>query len=453
MTSLITAQLFSGNETFGAVEGLSSDGDGNIYASCGNQRLLKIVSGTPNTFVLSFTPRGICVVSNRVFLANYTHSTISVSTTTTPGIEFTSEPLNTLLPQGIISNYDGISGLITLFVSSDNNPNFISYHVYDLSSDTFITNGYFDAGVNISQLAFRRVGGNQYLYGTIRETSTVLEMNVTSTTSVALKTINLFDTSQAWGLAMYPGENLMYVADFAGSGGVYAYNFITDGQGSITAITGTTPIAGGGPSTSLVIGQPSGVSSVVALPLWCVVDSTTHLYVGTADTYIADFYGPLICVGRGTRIRCKGGDRLIEDLVVGDEIVTLKGNKKIADIRKSTLRGYCSNSKSNLPFRVPKNYFGGLPSTDLVISGSHAIWRNDHFRHVSCMRCFSPIQELIGETFEMYHLSLDEYPCVMFANDLPVETCAEYVQENGSKIVVECSEEECRLLCVRDTQE
>jgi hypothetical protein len=452
MTSLITASLFQGSSaSLGTVEGLAIDGDGNVYISCGNSRnLVKIFSdGSPSqTYTFPYRMRGICIVGDRLFVTDLFSSRLHAfdSNTINPNFPIATAVLNVSRPQSLTTNYDGVSAFYRIFVSADLTNNAIAYLEYNRTADAFVINSFFSTPQHPGHLAFRRSGSNQYLYAILRTTGAMTQFNVTNLPSTPTTTNIMFsDTTNAWGITIHPTENIFYVGNFTSTGAVYAYGFNVNSDGSFASFTSSTLIVPQSSVTTLAIGSSSTASSVSALPLVCDVTDTFHLYVGTTDTYVADFYVPLICVGEGTRIRCQHGDRLVEDLAEGDEIMTLTGIKKIVAIRKTTMRGYHLGPKSNLPFRIPRGSFEDGPSSDLLISGSHAVWLGDSFRHVSCMRRFEVETDLIDKEFSLYHLCVDEYPSVMFANDLPVETCAEYARSNGKKISVECRDDKCEL--------
>jgi hypothetical protein len=88
-----------------------------------------------------------------------------------------------------------------------------------------------------------------------------------------------------------------------------------------------------------------------------------------------------ICFTKGTQILTVGGERAVEDLQVGDEVITKDfGAQKIRWIGRKNLRGLGPTNQGNQPITIKAHAFGpGVPSRDTMLSPNHAIL-NDHWK-------------------------------------------------------------------------
>ncbi|MEP1766776.1 MAG: Hint domain-containing protein [Sulfitobacter sp.] len=141
--------------------------------------------------------------------------------------------------------------------------------------------------------------------------------------------------------------------------------------------TGTTDIVniGNNPIQTLTGGaadvETSGAAvSTVGAGQSVQFDSTGANVSGTRTPGDAD----IICFCEGTNIKTDCGSSLIEDLCVGDDVMTLQhGLQKIRWIGKRTLdqRELTSNPKL-YPIQISKGALGGgVPTNDLIVSRQH----------------------------------------------------------------------------------
>lgn len=117
--------------------------------------------------------------------------------------------------------------------------------------------------------------------------------------------------------------------------------------------------------------------------LWCPdgVPLKNHEYRITRSARTApitrhsnDFGGDVICFTKGTRIRCAQGDRLVEELCVGDEVQTKdNGAQEILWIGTRHMTGARLYAMPNLrPIRVRASAIGeDVPDGDLLVSPHH----------------------------------------------------------------------------------
>ena len=114
-------------------------------------------------------------------------------------------------------------------------------------------------------------------------------------------------------------------------------------------------------------GQVSGTSS---LERQANGDYTLQTTPGPGSSYI--------CFTKGTKILTAGGERSVEDLCVGDEVITKDfGAQRIRWIGRKNLTGFESKNQSDQPITIKAHAFGpNVPSRDTKLSPNHAILNN-----------------------------------------------------------------------------
>lgn len=133
----------------------------------------------------------------------------------------------------------------------------------------------------------------------------------------------------------------------------------------------------------------------------------------------------VVCYCRGTRILTPDGEVPIEDLAIGDQVLTLSGEAKpIKWIGWRSFRGQSvAGNRNVLPVRIAANAFeDGVPKRDLAVSPDHAIFVDGK---LICAR------QLVNRTtiwqdqrwaqIDYYHLELAEH-AILLAEGLPAES-------------------------------
>ena len=217
--------------------------------------------------------------------------------------------------------------------------------------------------------------------------------------------------------------------------GVYIYD-TDDGNGDSPTIFGDVDpenllsvyVADAGanpPFTLTYVGQTASGNGII-------VDYFGQLYIysnmnyanGTAVTYSnADF---VVCFAEGTSISTSSGQVAIEDLAVGDTVVTASGTEReIVWIGHRTID--CSGEARHMaPVRVRADAFGsGVPERDVFLSPGHPVLVRQNGAEV-----LVPVMNLVnGTTIERtqmnrvtyWHVELDQHD-VLLADGLPAES-------------------------------
>ena len=146
------------------------------------------------------------------------------------------------------------------------------------------------------------------------------------------------------------------------------------------------------------------------------------------------------CFLKGTKISTPSGDRLVQDLRIGDEVQTLAGRKKIKWIgyNKFTKEGGRAWQDSVMPIHVARFAIDDhTPYRDLYLSPGHCVFFNG---------ALIPVKYLVNETsiaqgtpsemstLEYYHVELDTHE-VIYAEGALVESYGGWNRDNFSNFM------------------
>lgn len=142
----------------------------------------------------------------------------------------------------------------------------------------------------------------------------------------------------------------------------------------------------------------------------------------------------VICFLRGTTIRTPSGDTAIEDLGIGDAVVSVSGSSRpVKWIGRMTFvraSGRADWVRDVTPVRIAKGAINGdLPRRDLFVSQAHCLFIDG---------VLVPASDLVGapgitieapatDRLDYFHIELDSHDAI-FAEGLPAET---YRAENN----------------------
>ena len=138
-----------------------------------------------------------------------------------------------------------------------------------------------------------------------------------------------------------------------------------------------------------------------------------------------DIEGGVACYRRGTRILTPSGERPVEDLAIGDLLVTLSGGARPLKWigRRSYTGRFIAGNDDALPIRFVANSLAdGIPGRDLDVSPKHAMFVDDVLVPAEMLVNGTTIYQLEDvDSVEYFHLELASHD-VIFAEGATSET-------------------------------
>ena len=147
------------------------------------------------------------------------------------------------------------------------------------------------------------------------------------------------------------------------------------------------------------------------------IDGTVPIYNYDSNSDIIS----IVCFLQGTGLLTRSGYRAVEELAVGDEVMTLAdGWQQVRWIGWQTL---ANAGGAATPVRIARDAFGaGLPSRDLWVSPEHAIFFRDHLIPAKTLVNGNTVTfDSDVENIVYYHVLLERH-AVVFSNGLPTES-------------------------------
>ncbi len=181
------------------------------------------------------------------------------------------------------------------------------------------------------------------------------------------------------------------------------------------------------PNVTVLAATPGAQLDISTTPPPTVLSGTIADNAAAPANPIAVSGSPVTCFTSGTRIRTPRGEVAVEELKVGDLVVTSSGSSRpIVWLGHREIR--CAsreNPREAWPIRVSAGAFGeGKPERDLYLSPGRAV----------CVDCvgevFIPVDKLVNgatitrevrETIDYWHLELEGHD-VLFAEGLKAES-------------------------------
>jgi hypothetical protein len=183
--------------------------------------------------------------------------------------------------------------------------------------------------------------------------------------------------------------------------------------------------------TSAAVSGPSlvvkeGAATVATLNLDAAPPANTYVdWVSDSGGGTEIFLSAVACFCRGTLILTDQGEAAVEDLAIGDRVVTLSGEAKpVRWIGRRAYDGrFIAGKRDVLPIRVIAGALAdGVPARDLWLSPEHSLYVDGvlvQAKHL--VNGATIIQADDVEQVEYFHIELESHD-ILFANGAPAET-------------------------------
>ena len=136
------------------------------------------------------------------------------------------------------------------------------------------------------------------------------------------------------------------------------------------------------------------------------------------------------CYCRGTRIRTERGEATVEDLTIGDKVMTGSGRARpIKWIGRSNVVTRLCDPLKAWPVRIKAHALAeAVPSRDLLVSPDHALLIDDVLIQAGALVNGNSIvrETNVAETITYFHIELEDHELI-FAEDAPAETFVDNV--------------------------
>jgi hypothetical protein len=131
-----------------------------------------------------------------------------------------------------------------------------------------------------------------------------------------------------------------------------------------------------------------------------------------------------VCYAAGTSILTESGERLVEDLAVGDRLITPQGAMPVKWIgRRRVDLARHPRPADAAPVRIHRNAFGvNEPHRDLVLSPEHCVFADGRLIPAkSLVNGMTVVQELATPSIEYFHIELERHG-LLYAEGLLAES-------------------------------
>ncbi|QNT79164.1 Hint domain-containing protein [Entomobacter blattae] len=157
---------------------------------------------------------------------------------------------------------------------------------------------------------------------------------------------------------------------------------------------------------------------------WYFSPTVTNSQVLNVQSPVAEVVSADVCFLAGTEIKVPGGIKLVEDVAVGDMVVTVKNGIEVAQqvvaVSHSTVAAVNTESQ---PVCIKKDAFAdGVPYQDLFVTGEHCVFVGGKL--VLARMLVNGVSIVRGDSFsryEIYHVELSEH-AVLVSNGLTTES-------------------------------
>jgi hypothetical protein len=132
-----------------------------------------------------------------------------------------------------------------------------------------------------------------------------------------------------------------------------------------------------------------------------------------------------ICFMAGTLVATPDGAVAIEELVIGDVVLTAEGREApVKWVGRQTISGLFADPNRVMPIRIKAGALDdNMPTRDLLVSPDHALLIDGILVHAAALVNGSSIvrETDVPESFVYYHVELDDHSLIL-ADGVPAET-------------------------------
>ena len=169
-----------------------------------------------------------------------------------------------------------------------------------------------------------------------------------------------------------------------------------------------------------------GATTVASLTLTSAPGAGVHVdWAKDAGTGTDIFLTTVACYCRGTLIRTASGEVAVEELAIGDRVMTLSGEAKpIRWIGRRVYDGrFIAGNRAVLPIRVAAGAIAdGVPARDLFLSPTHALYIDGVLAPAEYLVNGASIAQAESvDEVEYFHIELAAHD-VIFAEGAPAES-------------------------------
>lgn len=293
-----------------------------------------------------------------------------------------------------------------------------------LSSGTVIADG---AGVNVNITSL--VGGG---VGTSATIEAINGANVTINTGLlsasALSTytyvVGAGSTFTVDAAAISVGLISGATVDFTGAAGTGTFifnpgllalnittppNVVNIQPGDKIEVAGSTAVTQSG--NTITFTAPGLLGSTITLGSYTIPAGVTYTYNSSTSTLTFTS-----CFLRGTLIRTPEGDQPVEELRVGDLVVTHKGVSEIRWVGRRRIDPKAIDKpRDTLPVRIMAGAIAeNVPERDLFISPDHCMFMEESLIPAKFLvNGITITQETMLDPFEYYHIELEQHSIIL----------------------------------------
>jgi Ca2+-binding RTX toxin-like protein len=163
-----------------------------------------------------------------------------------------------------------------------------------------------------------------------------------------------------------------------------------------------------------------------------ITDGTDTIVTTDVETLQLNDASYVICFGHGTHIATPTGETRVEDLSIGDAIVTADGRTvAVKWVGRQTISPRFGMPERLLPVRVQADTLGaGIPSRDLTLTADHALLIDGLLVNAGALVNGTTVQYVpfdeVGDRFTVYHVETEAHDIIV-AEGAAAETYVDYV--------------------------